>query len=646
MESPNPRSIQSDTLVHALALNGTSLLILNESNVVTWASEAAHQLFDRHESRGLQGTKWEDLIQIDGETVWDRALDDEYRANGYLKTDGFCDAGRRGRIAIELVMYPNQGMDERLVVIRDITEHVAHQQALEDEKRNAESLNQALQKEIEKANELAVMAERANIAKSVFLTSMSHEFRTPLNGVLGYAQILNDDESLSDKNRKSAATIERCGQHLLSIINDVLDLSKIEAGKVEVSKEPLNLKNLITDVIDVFKVRADSKGLILDCVYDLNGLDLDWVSGDSKLIRQVLINLIGNAVKFTDQGSVTLQITARSPDEKDLLYTWIRMSVIDTGPGIEKKYLDQVFEEFYQTEAFSGHKGGTGLGLAISRKLAIAMGGSLSVESKIGKGSSFHFELPTSRLLERGADAGEAGDVHALTFTNADIAYLQVFNEELDSGVLAGLMQSMGMHSDVCYTAKRSIRDVNPALHDNWLIGVSAGGLLADNAQELVEWAAQVRNRVVVLLYVDRSQSKCQSFMESLRFMNPPVIPVEIPIHVNRLKETFAKQCSFLFREPRQTETESDQENSSADLLIGALSDRVPDKDTLKQLLKEAHMGDILRLTQKLDAWVETIQQASHFEVKVKQLIESFKIDQLCQFLEQRMYQDEEDASA
>ena len=638
MEIPLPPYIRNESLLKAIALDGAALLVMDGNSCITWASDEAVTLFDREDSEtGLCGLNWNQLIQIDGESVWDSSLDSNFFEHGFLKIDGYCDAGKRGRIAIDLAMH-SDGVGGRIAIIRDITDSKAREDELEVEKRNAEILNAALEREIAKANELAVMAERANIAKSVFLTSMSHEFRTPLNGVLGYAQILAFDESLNAENRKAAATIERCGQHLLSIINDVLDLSKIEAGKVEVTHDPVNLKNLITDVIDVFKVRASSKGLRLKCEYVLNRIDVEWIVGDSKLIRQILINLIGNAVKFTDDGSVTLRIEATPSDEEDLLSTQLRLSVIDTGPGIDRKSLQQIFEEFYQTEAFSGHKGGTGLGLAISRKLAKALGGELEVESKLGEGSSFHFTLPTRRIAQLQNVETVDDRMHRMRFGDVDLAYLQLFNQELDSGVMAGLMRSMGMQEASCYAVKQSLRDVNPEIHENWIVGVSAGGLLADNASELVEWSKWVKGKLVVLLYVDRSQSKCQSFMDSLSMMDPPILPVEIPINVVQVRETLFKQCEFFFTKTEKSAGQEDPSISDKNPVIGALSDTLPNPEVVAKLLKEARMGDMRGFSDKLDAWVKSIEPKTHFEIHVKQLVDGFKIDQLCRFLEETLY--------
>ncbi len=632
MEDSVPISIQSTTLFHALTLNGTSLVVLNSGNIVTWANECAQVLFDRENISDLVGTRWEQLIQIDGESVWDSELEEEFHRNGFLKTDGYFDAGSRGRVAIELVIYPNEGSDDRIIMIRDVTVNKAHEDELESEKKNADLLNLALETEIEKANELAVMAERANIAKSVFLTSMSHEFRTPLNGILGYAQIMGVDDRLSEDQRKAAATIERCGQHLLSIINDVLDLSKIEAGKVEVANQPLNLKELTGDVIDVFKVRATSKGLELHCEYILNNIEIEWIVGDEKLIRQVLMNLIGNAVKFTDRGSILLLVEAEKVDQQDPLRIQVKFSVIDTGPGIDRNFLEQVFEEFYQTEAFSGHKGGTGLGLAISKKLAVAMGGRLFVESKLGEGSSFQFMLPTQIFVQTKEVEGLKVDIESFCFVDSDVVFVQTSYDNLDSGVMEAVLKSMGLADEKILQSDRLIDALNPSSHSNWIIGSALSDIVEVDIHELNKWVSEVKGTVVLLLYIDRSHGMSQERIEHIINSLPPCISVKIPVNIPELKGALIQECPNLFalRERVIVDVSSDEN----DLQTQSLTDLLPDRTTLKSLLQDAQIGDMRGLTNKLDIWVVNTHSSSQFEMQIKQMIEAFKIDELCDYIE------------
>jgi PAS domain S-box-containing protein len=227
-------------------------------------------------------------------------------------------------------------------------------------------------------------AEAATRAKSEFVANMSHELRTPLNGVLGYSQLLQRDRTLDAKQREALDAISKCGAHLLELINDVLDLSKIEAGRVDIDASATDLGQLLTDIRHVVADAARRKGLALTTAMTADVPR--WVILDGPHLRQVLLNLIGNAIKFTAQGSVRVGM-ARAEDGR------LAFEVSDTGVGIEPEAQAQIFEAFTQTKVGAA-AGGTGLGLTISRHLVRKMGGELKVDSVPGVGSRFFFELP------------------------------------------------------------------------------------------------------------------------------------------------------------------------------------------------------------------------------------------------------------
>ena len=236
-------------------------------------------------------------------------------------------------------------------------------------------------------------AEAASRAKSSFLANMSHELRTPLNVILGFSRLLQRDLALSAASRKYLGSINSNGEHLLGLINDVLEVSKVEAGRSSLSQNTFNLETLLEDVGGMFEMRAGQNGV--DFRLDLQEVLPRHLFGDERKFRQILINLLANAVKFTAEGSVTLRVREVEPalaekEDDDATFITLSIEVEDTGVGIAPDNVDDIFQPFEQ--ALEGKaKGGTGLGLTISRDFATLMGGSLAVRSVPGKGSVFSF---------------------------------------------------------------------------------------------------------------------------------------------------------------------------------------------------------------------------------------------------------------
>ncbi len=237
-------------------------------------------------------------------------------------------------------------------------------------------------------------AERANQAKSIFLANMSHELRTPLNAVLGFSEMLARDPQLNEKQKENLNIINRSGSHLLMLINDVLDMSKIEAGRVELEPVAVDLSRLLHDVSDMMLLRTESK--YLQFILELSSSLPQNVLLDREKFRQVLINLLGNAIKFTEVGCVILRADAEELSNGK----WqLHFEIEDTGPGILTDEIGNIFEPFMQVGHSANKQKGSGLGLAISRQFIQLMRGDITVESTVNKGSIFRFEIPTEAAI-------------------------------------------------------------------------------------------------------------------------------------------------------------------------------------------------------------------------------------------------------
>jgi signal transduction histidine kinase/CheY-like chemotaxis protein len=293
----------------------------------------------------------------------------------------------------------------------NLTRRRQAEETLQKHRENLEDIVNIRTQELQIAKE---DAEKANVAKSRFLANMSHELRTPLNAILGFAQIMARNPNLPPEEQENLSIIQRSGEHLLRLINQVLDLSKIEAGRITLNAKDFNLHRLLDDLEDMFSLKAQNKGLHL--VFERADDVPQYVRTDEIRLRQVLINLLSNGIKFTEEGGVTVRIEncqlniANWEEEKNRQSLRIRsgqasivnlqFSISDTGPGIAPEELSHLFDAFVQTKTGRQAKEGTGLGLPISRKFVQLMGGDITVTSEVGRGTIVRFDIQATVVEE------------------------------------------------------------------------------------------------------------------------------------------------------------------------------------------------------------------------------------------------------
>jgi CheY-like chemotaxis protein/nitrogen-specific signal transduction histidine kinase len=321
---------------------------------------------------------------------------------------------------------------------------------LQDYKKHLEVLVDQRTRELVHARD---QAEAANRAKSVFLANMSHELRTPLNAILGFSNLLRE-RGASEQQRHDLDIINRSGEHLLGLINDVLDVAKIEAGRSELEIAPCDLGKLVKDVTDMIRVRASEKRLKLRVEAPQSTL---FIQTDAARLRQVLINLLNNAVKFTQQGSVTLRVNATpTSDAGEVLLTF---DVEDTGEGIAAGDQAAIFGAFVQAGAAKYHEG-AGLGLTISRQIVELLGGTIQVESTPGEGSRFRTEIKAKRAQESGLNrSSDFEGVTALAEGQPEYRILIVEDQQENWMVLERLLENAGFRVRVAENGVQGVQE-------------------------------------------------------------------------------------------------------------------------------------------------------------------------------------------
>jgi signal transduction histidine kinase/CheY-like chemotaxis protein/purine-cytosine permease-like protein len=473
----------------------------------------------------------------------------------------------------------------------------------------------------EKLQQAKQTADLANQAKSRYISTISHELRTPLNSILGYAQLLDEDQRLPEHVKHGVGVIKRGGDHLLSLIEGTLDMARIESGKLTLELKPVRLSDVLQQITSLVENDARAKGLRF--VADIDDTLPEAVRADERRVRQILINVLGNAVKFTSQGQVTFKVRyAREIAQID---------ITDTGPGIAQAELDKIFEPFARgSSAVGSSAGGTGLGLTISKMLTDLMGGEMSVSSTPGQGTSFRIRLflPQvrvalgERLPARGQRTGYVGERRRVWVVD---------NEEADRGLLVRILEPMGF-------------DVRPFASGEDCLAQLKHGPVSDRPDAIFMdlampgldgWATLRAIREEQLTTAPAAIVSANAFDKGLD-NDVGITPEDFivkPVRVPELLDWLGKRLKLQWIEAERTAPGTSQASSP----VAMDQESLPSLEALQELDDQVHAGYVRGVHKALDRIASTEPACEAFVSRLRQMARQFQLDALAQAIASAM---------
>ncbi len=493
--------------------------------------------------------------------------------------------------------------------------------------RKTKAHNRKLEKMVEdRTNELMVAkkkAEAANQAKSTFLSNMSHELRTPLNGILGFAQILLHQRALNNTTSEGLKTILSSGNHLLSLINDLLDMAKIEAQKLELNIQPLILKDFLDEIVNIIKIRAQQKEITV--TYSPPPELPVGIEADATRLKQILLNLLGNAVKFTESGGcVTFMIS--NFGKSDAANIHLGFSITDTGIGMTEEQISRLFQPFEQVGTSRTQSEGTGLGLSISRQLVKLMGSDIKVSSAPDKGSTFEFDMIFPLAASMGSDARKPYR-KVSGFSGPRRRVLVVDDEPGNRKVMRGILEAVGFEVSVAEDGSQVMDRTRKFLPDAILIDLVMPGTSGFEAVKSLRQVKEFSNLPIIAVSA------------SIADMNPEQARelgcngyLEKPIDESLLWECLAEQLNIVW----------EYEEKSVDIEAARLSDQVvdcplPPQINLEEILGLAERGKVFEIISVVEALEMDDSRYRAFSRKIAEWAQAFEDRKIVEYIKSRI---------